>query len=134
MESKNFDQITIALAKINFLEYFDLIVAIADGGLIPAAMINQKLRIPLRILKISYRNEDKQPMYNEPQVIEQPSLQNIEGKTILLIDDVSRSGSTFLTARKVLKSAKTIKTFVVNGQADYSLFNEQCFKFPWLIN
>jgi len=134
MESKNFDQITIALAKINFLEHFDLIVAIADGGLIPAAMINQKLRIPLRILKISYRNEDKQPMYNEPQVVEQPSLQNIEGKNILLIDDVSRSGATFLTAREVLKSAKTIKTFVVNGQADYALFNEQCFKFPWLIN
>ncbi|NCB27269.1 MAG: phosphoribosyltransferase, partial [Bacteroidia bacterium] len=31
------------------------------------------------------------------------------------------------------QGAKQIKTFAVNGKADYSLYDETCFKFPWII-
>ncbi|HEX7410817.1 MAG TPA: phosphoribosyltransferase, partial [Bacteroidales bacterium] len=26
-----------------------------------------------------------------------------------------------------------VKTFAVNGKADYSLFDETCFTFPWIV-
>jgi len=49
----------------------------------------------------------------------------------LLVDDFSRTGKTFEEAKKILKGSK-IKTFVVNGKADYGLHNYPCcVKFPW---
>ena len=32
-----------------------------------------------------------------------------------------------------LKDAALIKTFAVNGDADYELYNEPCFRFPWIV-
>jgi len=27
-----------------------------------------------------------------------------------------------------------VKTFAVNGKADYALYDEACFKFPWIVS
>ena len=55
----------------------------------------------------------------------------MKNKKILLVDDFSRTGKTFKEAKKLLKGAK-IKTFVINGKADYKLYSyKTCLKFPW---
>ena len=54
-------------------------------------------------------------------------------KSILLVDDRIKTGSTIKLARELLKEARSIKTFAVNGTADYALFDEACFKFPWIL-
>ena len=51
----------------------------------------------------------------------------------LLVDDRSRTGKTFDKGKALLKGAKFIKTLVVNGKADYPLFDEDCFTFPWKL-
>lgn len=132
MRTRDYQQLNNAFRELEFAEDFDLIVAIADGGLIPAAMINQRLKLPLKIIKINYRDEDKKPIYDRPRIFDIP--QGVADKKILLVDDVSRSGATFEAAKKALSSAARIDTLVVNGEADYSIYNEGCFKFPWLIN
>jgi hypothetical protein len=33
----------------------------------------------------------------------------------------------------LLNGASLIKTFVVNWESDYHLYNEECFIFPWLF-
>ncbi|MFZ4583459.1 MAG: phosphoribosyltransferase, partial [Paludibacter sp.] len=44
-----------------------------------------------------------------------------------------KSGSTIVVAKEILREAKVVKTFAVNGNADYALFNESCFRFPWMV-
>ena len=38
-----------------------------------------------------------------------------------------------MLAKELMQEARMIKTFAVNGNADYALFDETCFKFPWII-
>ena len=54
-------------------------------------------------------------------------------KSILLVDDRIKTGSTIRLACELLKEARLVKTFAVNGTADYALFDEMCFKFPWIL-
>jgi xanthine phosphoribosyltransferase len=41
-----------------------------------------------------------------------------------------------LFAKSLLEQngAALVKTFAVNGNADYALFDEDCFKFPWIMS
>lgn len=130
--TKTFNEVMERFREIQFRETFDLIVAIANGGIIPAAILNQRLDTEIQLLKIRLRDANQQPMYAEPRLLA-PIDFDYEGKTILLVDDRVKTGSTFRLALELLKGAKEIKTFAVNGEADYALYNESCFKFPWII-
>lgn len=52
---------------------------------------------------------------------------------ILLVEDRVKTGTTLNYARQLLlgAGAAVVKTFAVNGNADYCLYNEMCFRFPW---
>ena len=58
---------------------------------------------------------------------------DFKDKSILLVDDRIKTGSTIRLACELLKEARLVKTFAVNGTADYALFDETCFKFPWIL-
>jgi len=117
------------IKKINFPE-FDLIVAINRGGIHPAKLLAKHLGLKVKTITINYRDDNHVPRYKSPKLIKELKTK-LENKKILLVDDVSRTGKTLRTAKKLLKENK-IKTFVINGKADYSLFNcKECFKFPW---
>lgn len=118
--------------EIEFLETFDMIVAIANGGIIPAAIINQRLNTEIHLLKINLRDPLQKPKYDTPKLIS-PVDFNYRDKTILLVEDRVKTGATVQFAIDLLQGAKQIKTFAVNGRADYSLYDETCFKFPWII-
>ena len=127
MKKITFKEFFSKLNEINFPN-FDLIVAIGNGGIVPAAFIQEKLKIEMQILYINYRDKDHNPIYNEPK---QLSNLEVKKKSILLVDDVSRTGKTLQKAKEILKNNK-IKTFLINGRADFNLFDEkQCLKMPW---
>ncbi|MDR3667812.1 MAG: phosphoribosyltransferase [Ignavibacteriaceae bacterium] len=132
MNSKTIDEILNKIKAIDFHEDFDTIVAIARGGIFPAALIQQRLLIDFEILWLNFRNEKQQPQYEEP-VLLKPVNFDYFNKKILLVDDRSRTGKTFDKGIALLKGAMYIKTLVVNGKADYSLFDEECFTFPWRL-
>ena len=129
---RNFSEVMERFATIEIDETFDLIVAIANGGIVPAAIINQRLNIEFQTIKINLRDEFQQPKYDSPKLL-QPVNFDFLGKRILLVDDRIKTGSTIKLANEILKEAAVIKTFAVNGNADYALFNESCFKFPWIL-
>lgn len=111
-------------------EEFDLIVAVGNGGIIPAGFIRQKLKIPMKIVKISYRDESNKPKYGNAKLLEEKEFGTKDAR-ILLVDDVSRTGKTLQAAKGHLKGNK-IKTCLINGKADYSFYNvAECIKMPW---
>jgi len=132
MYSKTFEEVLERFRTIVFNEDFDMIVAIANGGIIPAAILNQHLDIEINLLKINLRDSNQQPKYDKPRLVA-PIGFEYRNKSLLLVDDRIKTGSTILFAKELLNEAKSIKTFAVNGNADYALYNETCFKFPWLF-
>jgi uncharacterized protein len=132
MSAKSFEEVVEKIHQIEIEEPFDMIVAIANGGIIPAALLNQKLNLEVHLLKLSLRDKYQQQMFDQPQLLE-PIQFDFEGKRILLVEDRIKTGTTINYARKLLSEAAVVKTFAVNGNADYCLYNESCFKFPWII-
>jgi len=130
MKSLSFKKFISSLNKIKFGK-FDLIIAIGQGGIMPASFIQNRLKIPMEILWINFRDKNNKPIQKEPIITK--NIKKIKNKRILLVDDVSRSGKTLAKAKEVLKGNK-IKTFVVNGKADYNIIDsKECMKMPWKI-
>ena len=132
LREKSFEEILQRFRDITFDETFDIIVAIANGGIIPAAIINQRLNTGVELLKINLRDPNQKPKYDSPRLVS-PIDFDFKDKTILLVEDRIKTGATVKFAIDLLNGAKQIKTFAVNGNADYSLYDEECFKFPWII-
>lgn len=130
--AKTMNEVLERFRSIAFEEEFDFIVAIANGGIIPAVIINQRLQKEIHLLKINLRDEYQHPKYEHPKLLE-PINFDFKGKNILLVDDRIKTGSTIQFAQELMSEASRIKTFAVNGNADYTLFDEACFKFPWIL-
>lgn len=131
MTEKSWEEILQRFREIEFQETFDMIIAIANGGIIPAAILNQRLNIDIQLLKINLRNADQKPIYDVPKLLSPINFDYVD-KKILLVEDRIKTGATVQFAIELLKDAAQIKTFAVNGKANYSLYDEPCFRFPWL--
>jgi len=134
MSDKSFEAVKKHLEEFTFMESFDLIVAIANGGIVPAALLNQKLGLDLQLLKLNLRDSQQRQLYEKPRLLEQINF-DVRGKTILLVEDRVKTGNTLNYAKELLleAGAKAIKTFAVNGKADYCIYDELCFRFPWIL-
>ncbi len=132
MNSRTFEEIMKRFAEIEIDEAFDMIVAIANGGLVPAGILNQRLQLEVKVLRINFKDENQRPRYESPKLL-QPVDFDFKDKKILLMDDRIKSGSTIVVAKEILREAKLVRTFAVNGNADYALFNENCFRIPWMV-
>lgn len=129
---KSFEEVLERVREIEIPETFDMVVAIANGGIIPAAMINQRLGCEFYLLKLNLRDAMQNKLYDKPKLLAEIDFE-FKGKRILLVDDRVKTGTTLLFAKELLSDAKVVKTLAVNGIADYCLYNESCFKFPWLV-
>ena len=132
MNRKSFEEVLQRFREIEFNESFDMIVAIANGGIIPASILNQRLNREIYLLKINLRDPFQQPKYDTPRLVS-PIDFDFHDKRILLVEDRIKTGATVKFAIDLLQGAREVKTFAVNGNADYALYNEACFKFPWIV-
>lgn len=132
MNSKAFEEVMNRFRSLTFNENFEMIVAVANGGIIPAAIINQRLNVEFKLIKINYRDSNQQPIYDMPKLVADIDF-DCRNKTILLVEDRIKTGASIKMAMSLLQDAAVIKTFAVNGSADYALYDEACFKFPWII-
>ncbi len=132
MNHKSFEEVIQRFREIDIPETFDMIVAIANGGIVPAAILAQRLELEVRLLRINWRDTRQKPKYDSPRLLA-PIDFEYRDRSILLVEDRVKSGTTVKYALKLLEGAGSIKTFAVNGKADYSLYDESCFKFPWIL-
>ncbi len=131
--AKSFAEVLERFRTVAIDEPFDLIVAIANGGLVPAGILAQRLgNVEVRLLRINLRDEHQRPRFDAPKLLSPVDFE-FEGRRILLVDDRVKSGSTIRLAKELLSGAAVVRTFAVNGDADYALYNEPCFKFPWIL-
>lgn len=128
----SFVEITERLKNISFPEV-DLVIGIGSGGIVPASLVAFHLNKELQIMTLNYRDENNNPRYSEPVVINKPK-NELEGKRILLVDDVSVSGKTMNMALKQLDGLE-VKTLAMKGKADFVLFPDikDCVKWPWKV-
>lgn len=113
------------------LPEIDLVIGIGTGGIVPAGIVAFHLNAELELMVLNYRDAQNNPLYEKPRILQKPDL-HLEGKRILLVDDVSVSGKTMNTALEQLKGYN-VKTLAMKGKADYVLFPEikDCVKWPW---
>jgi len=126
----SFREISERLKQVELPET-DLVIGIGSGGIVPAGIVAFHLNAELQVMVLNYRDELNNPRYEEPKVLEKPH-GNLEGKRILLVDDVSVSGKTMNKALEQLQGLN-VKTLAMKGKADYVLFPEikDCVKWPW---
>lgn len=130
MDQKSLEEIISKIKGLQFSSKFDLVVGIGNGGIVPAYLLHSYLGLPIEFVWINFRNETHKPKTNKP-ILSKPLNFDTKNKKILLVDDRSNSGATIALAKEVLKDSENVTTLVVNGMADYSLFNEECFTMPW---
>ena len=132
MKEKSFTDIAGKLKGFRFEDKFDLVAGIANGGIVPAYMTAHYLKLPLEFLWINFRDDNNNPHHQSPILLRPVSFE-FANKSILLVDDRANSGQTMNFAKSQLIGASLLKGFVINGKADYSLFDEDCFEEPWNI-
>jgi len=131
MVSISFQEVTDRLRKAGLPET-DLVIGIGTGGVVPAVLAAFHLNASLQVVTINYRDEKNTPQHENPLVLNLPPGLELEGKRVLLVDDVSVSGKTMNTALGLLKGYN-VKTLTMKGKADYVLFPEvtDCVMWPW---
>jgi adenine/guanine phosphoribosyltransferase-like PRPP-binding protein len=113
----------------------DVVVGVATGGLVPAALVAYRLGCSLVTLHLNYRAPDHTPQHPAPALQAPFDGRGLEGRRVLLVDDVSVTGRTLAAARGLLPPCK-VTTLVFKGRADAAdlvLLPELtgCVRWPW---
>jgi len=111
----------------------DAVVAIARGGIVPGALIAYRLERPLRLLRLTFRDDANAPKTAAPQPLSDAP--DVRGQRIVLVDDVTVSGATLRRARELLGADRTTTVAFKGppGAADVVLFPDvpRCVRWPW---
>lgn len=134
MTPLSFVTITERLAKWPFPTAIDGVIGIANGGVVPAALVAQQLQRELKLIALNYRDEANQPRHAQPTLLA-PVPELGAWRRVLLVDDVYVSGSSWRAARALLPAGVEVLPFVFKGKVDFALFQdvEGCVQWPWRV-
>lgn len=126
-----FEEIAARVAALP-LPDVDLVVGVATGGTVPAALAALRLGVPLVTIVLNYRDAENRPQRARPEALVPPALP--PGRRVLLVDDVSVSGATLEVARALLADREVV-TLVMKGKGDLVAFPEvaTCVAWPWAV-
>ena len=129
-----FEDIARRLATWPFPTEIDGVVGIASGGVVPAALVAQRLGVGLKVIALNYRDEANEPRFAEPRLLS--PMPDVTGwKRLLLVDDVFVSGKSWHAARAALPAAIEVLPFVLKGKVDFALIQDVagCVQWPWRV-
>ena len=127
-----FEEIAARLAAWKFPPGIDGVVGIASGGVVPAALVAQRLGVGMKVLALNYRDEANAPRFAEPRLLSR--VPDVAGwKRVLLVDDVFVSGKSWAAARALLPGEVEVLPFVMKGKVEFALIRdvEGCVQWPW---
>lgn len=110
---------------------YDIVVAIARGGVLPGYLVSRYLDIPMETIHLNLRDNTHKQIHPVPLLLKPVDFE-YAGKRILLTDDVANSGATLTKAASLLPGA-VITSLVISGNGTISLFgpHDRCIKWPW---
>ena len=126
--------ITPRLAAWTFPAGIDGVVGIASGGVVPAALVAQRLGVGMKVIALNYRDEANEPRFNAPKLLSAvPDLG--AWRRVLLVDDVYVSGKSWHAARDLLPASVEVLPFVLKGKVDFALIRDLdgCVWWPWKV-
>ncbi len=129
-----FQEIVARLAAWKFPAGIDGVVGIASGGVVPAALVAQRLGVGLKVIALNYRDEANEPRYDEPKLLSAvPDLGT--WRRVLLVDDVWVRGRSWQAARAALPGEVEVLPFVFKGKVEFALIRdvEGCVRWPWKV-
>lgn len=130
-----FEDIAARLARWTFPAGIDGVVGIATGGVVPAALVAQRLGVGMAVIALNYRDEANEPRFAEPKLLSRvPELG--AWKRVVLVDDVYVSGKSWHAARALLPAAVEVLPFVLKGKVDFALIRDVdgCVRWPWKVD
>lgn len=129
----DFKEILARLAAWPFPAGVDGVVAIASGGVVPGALVAQRLGVGMKTVTLSYRDDANEPQFEQPKV-----LSSVPGmgswRKVLLVDDLYMSGKSWHAARALLPREVEVLPFVFVGESDFALFKAKAtgtVQWPW---
>lgn len=129
-----FEEISRRLRAFSFPADIDAVVGIATGGVVPACLIAHQLGKPVFFVSLNYRDETNTPRHAAPLATAPAPTIPAGLQRLLVVDEVSVTGSTLAAARRLLPG-RDLTTFVLKGRgpADLVLFPdvESCVRWPW---
>jgi len=130
----SFQNILARLDRWTFPERIEGVVGIASGGVVPAALVAQRLGLELRVIALNYRDETNTPRYEAPKLLSAVPDLGV-WKRVLLVDDVYVSGKSWNAARALLPSEIEVLPFVLKGKVDFALIRDVdgCVEWPWRV-
>ena len=129
-----FEEIARRLAAWRFPEQIDGVVGIATGGVVPAALVAQRLGVGLKLIALNYRDEANEPRHPAPRLLSAvPDLGS--WRRVLLVDDVYVTGQSWRAARALLPPDVEVLPFVLKGKVDFALIRDidGCVQWPWRV-
>jgi xanthine phosphoribosyltransferase len=129
-----FTDIAARLAAWKFPGQIDGVIGIASGGVVPAALVAQRLRVEMKVIAFNYRDDANEPRFAVPKLLSAvPHLG--AWRRVLLIDDVYVSGKSWHAARAVLPANIEVLPFVLKGKVDFALIRDidGCVQWPWKV-
>lgn len=119
----------------------DIIVAVARGGLVPARILIDLLQtLQVAVIRVEFYVDIAQPSIQP--ILKQPLNVSVDGKKVLLVDDISDSGQSLKIAKQHLteKGAAEIKIATLYAKSTTQTVpdflektTDRWIVFPWEI-
>jgi len=84
---------------------YDNIMVITRGGMVPACLISERTGIRNILCAAVVFYEGSKQKYAEPMFVQFPADDHVQGRRVLVIDDVWDTGSTIVAVRDRLRAA-----------------------------
>jgi uncharacterized protein len=126
--------ITDRLGRWKFPARLDGIVGIAQGGVVPAVLVAERLGLEMKIIALNYRDDANAPRYAEPRLLS--AVPVLGGwRRVLLVDDVYVTGRSWHAARALLPPKVEVLPFVLKGRVEFALIRDVdgCVQWPWNV-
>ena len=99
-----------------------MLLGVAVGGAVPAALFSRQLENK-NFFTISVTSYDSENQQRELFVRNRPEKKYLEGKNVLIVDDILDSGGTIIAVKKLLEEEYNVKSIKV---ATVFLNTEHC--------
>ena len=102
---EDLDRLTERMAERLAGERFDVLLAIARGGLVPAGMLAYRLGIREILVAAVTAYDDDGAMAETPTILHFPDDDRLRGRRVLVVDEVWETGNTAVAVAARVRAA-----------------------------